>query len=533
RAAASDPGVPANAKGQVLIADPKRQRADESAVLLRGLGYDVEIVITGRDLLRRIARSSDFDLILIDQHIVNPELTDVLAHLRADLNAGRRPVLVIASADKPRPPSFNMLLLRLALLIAATESDPVPMPPPFNPDPAAPYNIQSREVIPGMPPEMIAAARRTSAARRDGVFTTALAARVARLLRVVETSGVLPTPTQQFMLQLRAEQVTLAVLAAEYPMSPESSPKTFERFAGIQRQLALQPPVLPYEGIGIEELMTRIERLEVDVARVPEIQKKYEDLRMRVDPEGLGLTIRSTRDPVVEAKVARLIRGYPGVRMIPEPYSRVGFEDEVRAAFADDPAAAPRDAAEKNAGAKMAIEWLRKMAVGEVPGFSITSDRDTEKVLRDAMRVDDRAEPAIDAVVRFGSAEAQQDLLTFALNQARPLPLRLKAADATIRHVQVNGKLTPQATVAELGNQAMTESNPELRGKLLVIKGLLSAGPTDYVPTLQKYKPPLAPVPKEEPKPKDKEEPKKEEPKPKDKEEPKPKDKGMDNPPKP
>jgi CheY-like chemotaxis protein len=495
-AAAADPGGPANAKGQVLIADPNKQRAESSAVLLNAMGYDVEVVTSGRDLFRRVARSSDFDMILVDHHIVNPELSDVLAHLRADLNAGRRPVLVVASADKPRRPSFQMLLLRLALLIAATESDPVLIPPPFNPDPSAPYNIQTREVLPGMPPEMLAAARKTSATRRDGVFATVTATRIARLLRVVETSGVVPTPRQQFLLQLRAEQITLAVLGAEYPMSPESAPRTYERFVSVQNQIALQGPIPPYEGVGLEELMTRIERLEVDVARVPELQRKYDTLRLRVDPETLGLMVRSTRDPLVEAKVSQVIRGFTGVRMIPEPYSRVGFEDDLRAAFADDPAAAPRDPAEKTAGAKMAIEWLRRMAVGEVPGFNITTDRATEKVLRDAMRVDDRAEPANTAVARFPSAEAQQDLLTLSLNQTRPLPLRLQAADATIRHIQVNGKLTPQVTVMELGNRAASEPNAELRGKMLVIKNLLSPGPTDFVPNLLNYRPPLAPVPK-------------------------------------
>src|SRR5205823_4450213 len=99
---------------------------------------------------------------------------------------------------------------------------------------------------------------------------------------------------------LRAEQVTLAVLAAEYPITAESSPRTFEAFVTLNQQIAAQPAVPEYAGVGLDDLMTRIERLELEVARVPPVQKRYEDLRTRVDPEGLGLVIRSTRDPDAE-----------------------------------------------------------------------------------------------------------------------------------------------------------------------------------------------------------------------------------------
>src|SRR5262249_32942920 len=59
RAAGADPGMPSGSKGMALIADPNKTRSDGLAFLLRGLGYDVEVFTTGRDLLRRITRSSD------------------------------------------------------------------------------------------------------------------------------------------------------------------------------------------------------------------------------------------------------------------------------------------------------------------------------------------------------------------------------------------------------------------------------------------------------------------------------------------
>lgn len=498
RAAAADPGVPGTARGQVLIADPNRQRAGATAAILRGLGYDTELFTTGRDLLRRVARSSDFDMVIVDHHIVFPELVDVVAHLRADLRMGNRPVLVVASADQPRLPSVDALLLRTALLIAATESDPTRVPPPFNPDPASEWNIKTKEVIPGMGPEQLANARKQSGANRDNAFSTIVAARKARLMRVVETTGIPLTEAQQFVLELKAERVTLGVLAAEFPISPESAPATADRIVRLSKQLAAQAPVTEYAGVGLIDLGARIERLELDVAKVDPAQKRYDDLRARVDVEGLGLTIRSTRDPVAEAKVTHLVRGFPGVKVIPEPYTKVGFEDDVRAAFTDDPAAAPRAPAEKKAGAKLAIEWLRKMATGELPGFPITTNTDVEKVLRDAVLSDDNAEPAIDALSRFSTKEAQQDLVNVALNAARPLPVRLRAADAVIRHMQSHGKSIAPATLADIDMRVNTEPNPELRGKLLVIKGLASGDTAEYMNNLLRYNPPLVrPAPKE------------------------------------
>src|SRR5439155_9013398 len=104
-------------------------------------------------------------------HVVFPELTDVLGHLRADANASRRPVLVVASSDKPRPPTLDLLLLRLAVLIAATETDPTEVPPPYFPDLNRP--VEERD-----------AARRASQIRRDGALQQLARVRTARLLRV-------------------------------------------------------------------------------------------------------------------------------------------------------------------------------------------------------------------------------------------------------------------------------------------------------------------------------------------------------------
>ena len=87
------------AKQKALIGDPDAVRADGVAAILQRVGFDVEVVRTGRQLIRRLQDKADVDLVLVDNHIVDPLLPDLLPQLRADRRARTLPVLVIASPE--------------------------------------------------------------------------------------------------------------------------------------------------------------------------------------------------------------------------------------------------------------------------------------------------------------------------------------------------------------------------------------------------------------------------------------------------
>ncbi|MBX9585128.1 MAG: hypothetical protein K2X87_32885 [Gemmataceae bacterium] len=479
RAAAVDPAPPGTAKGQVLLADPDRRRADIVAAYLRAMGLGVDLYGTGRDLLRRATRSADYDLIVLDRHVGGPEVRDLVAQLRADRGTARVPVVVVASADRPVPPSSDQLLLRFAQLIAATDLDPVRIPPPYVPD-----LRKSGEVREGD--------RAAALAQRDDAFRTAAEARLGRLRKVLETTGLELTDDQRFQLRLRSEQVTYAVLAAEFPLSPESAPRTAQYVDELNRRIAGQPNVPEYtREVGINQLMKLVERLETDVAKNPAVQARYDALRDRVDPAALGLVVRAPRDFETEARLARLLRNVPAVYLIPEPYSRVWFEASLGQVFAD-PADRPRDPAEKRAAARLALGWLSRMATGEVVGFDA---RPAAPELLAALRLDDLADVAIPGVAKLPTADAQQALVTVAVTAGRPLPLRLQAADAAVRHAQQNGALTPKTLTDSLATEAGNEADPDLRGRLLVLKGLLAPPGKNYATDLRNYYPPLVPPP--------------------------------------
>lgn len=476
-AAGGDPTVPPNVKGQALIADPNRQRADDVSILLRSLGYDTEIFASGRELLKRTGQASDFDIVVIDRHIPNPELLDLVSSLRADVRAAGRPILVVASSDHPNPPTVDQLLLRFALLIAATETDPIGMPDPYVPDSKKTEEEQIRD-------------RRTIQTRRDDVFRTTLVSRVDRMHRVLDTTGLELTSEQKYQVKLRVEQVTAAVLAAEYPLTRESAPRAYENYQALLRQIGIQPSVPAYKRrVGVDQIMKLIERLELDVVKAKASNDKYEALRSRVDAEALGLSVEPTRDVEAEARLGKMLRNVQALRVIPEPASRFWLEADLNATF-EDPSQRPRDPAEKKAGTKLAVAWLAKMATGEIPGFDA---KQAAPVLIAALVTDDTADAAIDGVARFPTDKAQQGLLALALQGMRPMALRVKAADAAIRHIQVNGKLTDKTLIDGVVDQSGMEKDAGLLSKLLILKGLLAPNPKDYVTGLKNYSPPLVP----------------------------------------
>jgi hypothetical protein len=198
-----------------------------------------------------------------------------------------------------------------------------------------------------------------------------------------------------------------------------------------------------------------------------------------------------------------MLQNFVNVLVIPEPYSTIGFAGDVQAAFAD-PADMPRDPAEKKAGAKAAVDSLRRIAIGEITGYDA---KPAEPELRAALNADELAPAAIEALERIGTAESQMALVGYAINQMKKPEVRGRAADAAARHVQAFGRLTPATLTGELATRAVAEMNQDLRGKLLVLRGLLAHNPANFSNDLRNFNPPVlggppvgeAPPPKKEP----------------------------------
>ncbi len=481
-------GANAGKLGRAIIVDPSVQRGEKLAATFRDAGYAAERFGTGRQLMRRLAQASDYDYIVVDRHVVDPLLNDLLAQVAADANAARRPVLLVASTDAVKPVPFEHLLLRLALLIAATETEDVKVPEPFVKDPNRPLDD----------PEKL---KLDTVERRDNKIGDLAGYRSKRMLRLIDAADI-PTSTElATRIELRVAQLTYAILVAEYKATITSAPRTVgqaKTTSGIvQNRKELDRAASLVKDT--EKLITLMERLESTMNDSQ--KKKFEDFRERVQPDDLGLEFDTSRDLELEASLQKQFRSQSTVRIIAEPYSTINLTLDLQAG--GDPAAQPRDAAEKKATAKQAAEWLRKLALEEIPGFDI---KPAEPEFRKALADDELATDAAECLARIGTGTAQQALVNLALQPDRPLPIRLKATDAAIRHVQTFGKLTTETLAAQAAMVAGAEADAALKAKLGVLARLIATTPPDFGAIIQRFpvvvpQPPVKPaVPPVEPK---------------------------------
>jgi CheY-like chemotaxis protein len=87
---------------KILIADANRQRAMLVADAVKKAGFEPVVATSGHDALRQLKEAADIDAVLIDRDIPDPQLRDLLAQLRADVNVGLLPI-IITEAPGPAP----------------------------------------------------------------------------------------------------------------------------------------------------------------------------------------------------------------------------------------------------------------------------------------------------------------------------------------------------------------------------------------------------------------------------------------------
>ncbi len=476
--AGQDAGANSTSKGKAIIVDSNTLRGDRIAGLLRGLGYDTEITTTGRELMKRVGQSSNFDLLVVDRHVVEPQLNDLLAFISASQQIARRPVAVVASADNPKPVGLEPLLLRLAALIAATESIDIPVPAPLILDRRKPKEDTDRD-------------RKLNTDDREKIFRQIYEGRLARTKRITDAANIVINAQLRSRLDLRLPQLTLAAIVAEYDPTVESAPSTIQNLANytqlIRNQVDIDPSAMK---VPLESLNKLIEQLET--ALTPELSKKFDAIRMKLNPTELEIARTPSLEPFARAKIAKQVKPYAGVALIDEPYSSYALENDLKVLFAD-PTQMPRDPAEKKASAKLAMDWLRKLAVGELPGYEIKT---VEAAFVQSLGNEDLAEAAAESLARIPTATAQQELVKVAANATRPANLRVKAAEAAIQHVQTYGKLTPEPIIQQVLVQLAAEPAPEIKAKLAVVYSLITTAPNQLAKKIQAFTIPM-PMPKE------------------------------------
>jgi len=482
RALAAEADATEGKAGKVLIADPNNLRASRLADHFRDIGFESERVVSGRDLLRRIGKAADFDLLAVDHHIADPMISDVLGQLGSDPNAAGRPILLVASSDRAATPHVESLLLRMSVLVAASETEPIEVPPPYAFDPKFPDLDREK-------------AKQDRLFRRDAAIEGLAKARLKRLQRLVDAAELSSSEFLRERLEIRLPQLTYAVLAVEYGMSAANAPKSqkqlddFTALIGVQKKFDRNiADVKQTEG-----LMKLIEQMEGSLDG--ELKKKSDTLHATMPIAALRVPEGTWKDADLMSKLAKQTRGNKHVSVIAEPFSSVGLADDVKSA-APEAAQKPRSAEDKAAGAKLAAKWLRSLS--DHPSYDL---KPAEKSLRQALRSDELAADAIECLAKLGAADTQLALATTATSASRPLAIRSKAADAAQRHVQAFGKQLSAEVASVVQSSVAGEKDAELRGQLAALAAAVAPNPVELGTLIPKFPVKLRTVPAPAPAP--------------------------------
>ncbi len=478
-----------DSKPKAMIGDPDRVRGQSTAQLLRRMGYDVEIAVTGRDLVRRMQTKPDFELLVVDPHLPYPLFPEFLAQARADIRVGAVPMIVVATGEEPSTAHPITLLARLAVIVAAQEHE---------------EEIFAQKRLGDSNP------LRDSPARRFNE-------RLDKLKKLVESVGINVTPE---VLDRLEYYTLLAAPDVELDLPPDAvrSRLVLPPDNRRARLAVLRSRVVPNQlfFINQKELTGKLANLAAKIENdmAPDIQQLAR-IYWKVITEGQftkqGRVIQEPlpaivlHNPEVEARLKYLTRTYKHVKVIPEVFTEQTLKEELDGfVHFQDPKSLEMA---KRTNAQIAIDWLRKMAVGEIEGYPYI---DAEAALRKALRSKDLAPQAIEAVAKLSSKEAQQDLASVVLanSEDNPPANRIAAADALIKHIQLRGNLLSQPQIQLLTDLANTEANADLKGKLISLQGIFSANAKSTGAKLLEYIP-AAPMPKEPKEPEKKEEEKK------------------------
>ncbi len=470
---------------------------DERAKFLPENGYDVEVYKTGRDLFRRLRDKADISLLVIDRHILDPQLNDMLAQLNADRYAKGIPLLVIASGDGPPVLHPFMTFARYAVTKAYVDKDLLDIINAENKFDAA--DRQAKWV-----PQQV---QRLAVGLQKHGFPTD-----DSMLIVLEYLAILSIPetrTSEVLIEGKPVKVGVPVRVAELA----SRLKFLEGkiFRGSTTAVATRAAIIDsplYSDPATKETREKLQKVFTEIASIEgefilekatAIQDNWDQVQARISQKG---QLEFPGEPDIVANVRKVASSYPRVGVAPQPFIRYQLGNSLISILDD--SKTPLTAEERKANALAAAKQLRRMAIGERPGYPWQS---ADSELRKSLFTDELAPIVVDAVVRLGKKEAQQDLAGVLLASGRPLPIRVAAVEGLVTHIQQFGLNLNKPQVESLIELIKGENDAKLTPKLLVLKGIISPNSNDTGKTILDITTPGKKEPeKKEPEKKDPEE---------------------------
>jgi CheY-like chemotaxis protein len=274
-----------------------------------------------------------------------------------------------------------------------------------------------------------------------------------------------------------------------------------EAIAGTLKEIGFEPIVVP---TGRDAMRRLREAADIDLivvdANIPDPQLPFLLGQLRSDID-LGLlpviiTLWPDKDGEVSAtreySLKRLAERYRNCWVITNP-TPAAVKDEVPRLVAQ-ALGRPLSDGERQLHATTAMLWLRRLAVGEVPGYDV---RPAEAAILKALQNDMLAALAIETAGRLPGRDAQRELARVVLDDKRPPELRAAAANELVRHLQANSLVLPGELVRELENLYRTAEDAKFKGVLARVLGSMRPDARQTGERLQQYTPAPPPAPKE------------------------------------
>ena len=206
----------------------------------------------------------------------------------------------------------------------------------------------------------------------------------------------------------------------------------------------------------------------------------------------IGQDQAGTTPAEFERDLRRLAESYRYVEIAPAKTDAEGLKKILQARITE-AAVKPLSEAERKANAAIATLWLKRLAVGEVPGYDI---RPAEKAILNALHSPELAPLAIEAAGKLPGANAQRELAKVVLDSSQLPQIRSAAALELAHHIESHSLVLTQE-IKNIDELYATAEDAKLKSNLALVLGSMHPDAKLSGTRLQGYKP-ASPAPVKE-----------------------------------
>lgn len=216
-------------------------------------------------------------------------------------------------------------------------------------------------------------------------------------------------------------------------------------------------------------------------------------------------TPAAQRQPETSLRLTRMAGNYRNVSVVPATLDPEVLKPLITTKISE-AMGQPLSEAERKSMTLTALDWFRRLALNEFPGYDI---RPAEDALVPAMRIPELSKPSITAVGRMMTRTAQRELANVVLDDKSPPEIRVQAAGELNRSIQTLGTVLLRTQIDSLAQTYAKAEDGPLKTNLATIFGSMKPSATITGERLRQYQP-SGPAPAPAPKEKEKEKEEKE-----------------------